>query len=56
LFEHYAVQLAQNSKRGMKYTCGIRKENPGLYIYLSQLQKIIDDLRKIVEKIKKEGV
>jgi uncharacterized pyridoxamine 5'-phosphate oxidase family protein len=49
IFEPIAVEIAQNNRRGMKYTGVYKRNDSDLIIYLKENQKIVSKLLKKYE-------
>jgi hypothetical protein len=49
IFEPIAIEIAQNNRRGMKYTGCIPKNSNDLYIYVKGIQKTATKLLKKYE-------
>jgi hypothetical protein len=49
IFEPIAIQLAQNNRRGVKYTPVYKQNNGDLYIYVKEIQQTATKLLKKYE-------
>lgn len=52
IFEPIAIELAQNNRRGVKYTGCIPQNSNDIYIYVKDIQKIAT---KILKKCENEA-